>query len=45
LAAERPDVVRDLFGLALRDGGGDLPTYDRPTTFADGSAVPRKGSG
>ena len=40
LAAERPAVVRDLFELIRADAGGDLPTYERPTTFADGS-VPR----
>jgi arylsulfatase A-like enzyme len=40
LAEARPGVVRDLFELIRADAGGDLPAYERPTTFADGS-VPR----
>ncbi|MBI3972116.1 MAG: sulfatase [Chloroflexi bacterium] len=37
LAGERPDLVRELFALLRDDAGGDLPAYERPMTYADGS--------
>jgi hypothetical protein len=40
LAAEHPELVQELFARIVADAGGDLPTYARPTTFADGSRPP-----
>jgi arylsulfatase A-like enzyme len=37
IAKRKPDVVRKLYRRILDDAGGELPTYQVPTTFADGS--------
>lgn len=36
VAAANRDLCKELFGLALRDAGGELPVYEGHTTFADG---------
>lgn len=37
IATKKRDVVKQLYRRILDDAGGDLPTYQIPTTFADGS--------
>jgi len=37
LASARPQVTRELFDLALRDAGGELPIYTRRLTYHDGT--------
>jgi len=37
IAQKHRDLCRELFDLALRDAGGELPVYEGHTTFADGT--------
>jgi arylsulfatase A-like enzyme len=37
IAREEPGLVEELFQRILRDAGGEIPHYQMPTTFADGS--------
>jgi arylsulfatase A-like enzyme len=41
IASKNMDVVRKLFPRILEDAGGELPMYQLPTTFADGSQLTR----
>jgi arylsulfatase A-like enzyme len=37
IAPDEPALVEELYRRILRDAGGDVPHYEFPTTFADGS--------
>jgi arylsulfatase A-like enzyme len=37
IALDEPALVEELYRRILRDAGGDVPRYEIPTTFADGS--------
>jgi arylsulfatase A-like enzyme len=37
MASKNRELCDELFELALKDAGGELPTYEGHTTFADGS--------
>ena len=37
IAGEEPVLVEELYQRILQDAGGEIPHYQIPTTFADGS--------
>lgn len=37
IAGEEPAIVEELYQRIVQDAGGDIPHFEIPTTFADGS--------